>query len=153
MPPAQGPRIHGSGYSFRVPTDWRDIGDVTSARGADTAAAAVKPVDGFTSNINVVIVDRSFTRDQVDEVTRRARTEVGGSSSKYLIARPTTVAGSIAGHLRGPHSYGTAEYWLEQYLIAHGSHTYVASFSFSPKVPVKARDRQIASVLASWSWT
>ena len=150
--PARGSRIKGTGYSFRVPKGWRDIGSTVSARGADTAAAAAAPVAGFTTNVNVVIVNQSFTRAQVGEVTRRARAEVGADSASYLVAAPTTVAGSVAGHLRGPHTYGKAKYWLEQYLISHDDHTYVASFSFSPKVAAGTRDQQIAAVLASWSW-
>lgn len=150
--PATGPRISGAGYSYRAPKGWRDFGSTLSAKGADSAAAALTPTHGFTSNVNVVIVDESFGRDQVDAVAERARDEVDAGSHTYKVLAPTTVAGSIAGHLGGPRTSSGATYWLEQYLISHGSHTYVVSFSFSPKVPGSERSKEIAEILASWTW-
>jgi len=149
---ATGVEVPGTGYSFRAPTQWRDVTKKVSKAGVDTAAAAATATAGFTSNINVVIADRAFTAAQLDQVTERARSQVDGQADNYQIETPTTVAGALAGHLRGTHEANKASYWLEQYLISHGKHTYVVSFSFSPKVPETKRDKQIASVLASWTW-
>jgi len=150
--PATGVKVPGTGYAFRVPEHWRDVTKQVSTPGVDTAAAAATATAGFTSNINVVVANRAFTAGELTEVTERARSQVDGNANDYRIEEPTRVADALAGHLRGMHDSGKTSYWLEQYLISHGKHTYVVSFSYSPKVPEAKRDQQIASVLASWTW-
>ncbi len=149
---ATGIKVAGTGYAFRAPARWRDVSKQVSARGVDTAVAAARATAGFTSNINVVISNESFAADQVEQFTENARVQVDGTTSDSVVEQPTRVAGAVAGHLRGMHNSGKTSYWLEQYLISHGTHTYVVSFSFSPKVPAAKRNHQVASVLASWSW-
>jgi hypothetical protein len=151
--PADGPAVTGSGYTFHLPHGWRDITSKLRRRsGVDHVAGALTAVGGFRSNVSVVVKPGGLSAPQVATVTRTILDRMRASAPHDAMLPPTTVAGSPAGHLAGLSHRATRPYWLEQYVVGHGDHTYVLSFAFSPKVSASERRATIDSMLASWSW-
>lgn len=150
--PMTGTAVHGTGYRFSVPRDWRDVTARLDRDDVDRAAAAAVPDHGFDSNVNVVVTDGRVAPGQLPAVVGRIHDQMQSSAPGYRVLAPRTVAGVRAGRLAGVRHQGDASYWLEQYVFARGDHTYIVSFSFSPKVPAPQRSGTIESVLASWRW-
>jgi hypothetical protein len=150
---ATGIEVNGTGYRFRAPKDWRDVTSALSGNaGVDRAAGARRAEHGFNSNVNVVVTRGALTPSQVVTVTRHIRDRIRPSAPSYAVLPPVLIAGEPAGHLAGLRSGAKPPYWLEQYVLSHGTHAYVVSFSFSPRVPAAQRRATTASVLASWRW-
>lgn len=150
--PATGARIAGTGYSFRVPSGWRDVTAKLGQPGVDRAAAASTPVGGFRSNVNVVRVPKAIAAGQLAAVVRSVRARMLGSAPHYAVRPPTSVDGTVGGHLAGVRTQGGTRYWLEQFVLPDARSTLVVSFSFSPRLPAADRSRTIDAVLASWRW-
>ncbi|MGN6250620.1 MAG: hypothetical protein ACTHNS_02270 [Marmoricola sp.] len=151
--PPTGPVLAGTGYRFRVPAGWRDVtGTLDRTSGVDEAAGAREAVDGFNSNVNVVVTHGALTTSQVITVTASIRDRIRPTAPHYAVRQPVLIDGETAGHLAGLRSRAKPPYWLEQLVVSHGSHAYVVSFSFSPRLPASRRERLVASVLAGWSW-
>lgn len=151
--PATGPRITGTGYRLRVPQGWRDVTSrLNGDSGIDRAIGAIKPVNGFRSNFNVVVTDGSLTEKQLPAVLDNIREQMLPTAPKYTVLAPTLVAGSHTGHLAGLRSGVNKPYWIDQYVITGDDHCYILSFSFSPKVTPTRRQHTIDSILTTWSW-
>jgi len=149
---SQGPEVAGTGYRFRVPQGWRDVTSMISRQGVDRGAAAAVPTHGFTSNVNVVIVQQKVPDNGLGQVVETIRKSATGYAPGYAVRAPTTVAGGVAGHLSGLRSQDGAKYWVDQFILPHDALTYVVSFSFSPRIPAATRTRMIAGMLGTWQW-
>ena len=153
--PPTGPRIKGTGYSFAVPTGWRDLTARlrSSHLGVDRAAGSPNPVAGFADNVNVVLTGPSPAgRTALDLAARQIQTALKPSAPHYAVLAQTTIAGSPAAHLAGFRTQGRTRYWLEQFVVVRPAHGYVISFSFSPQEKPAQRSPVIASILAGWRW-
>ena len=148
---ATGKTIEGKGYSYTVPEGWDVPSSDVGTSQADSFAADLKDTDGFSDNVNVVLVDGQATPDQIEDQAPTGLKSSG--ATKVAVRDRTTVAGEETVHVTAVTSANKVKYRVDQFYFPHGSTTYVVTFSFSPKVSEADRDDVSGSVLSTWQFS
>ena len=149
--PATGPKVTGTGYTYRVPTIWADVTKRAKTMQArvDTAASEKAATDGFADNLSVDVGSEDVTLDQL---ATSIPVELEALVKKLEALPRVTIDGVEALHFRGPARSAGTDYFLEQFAAVHDGGVVVINFSLGRSMTAARRDALIASVMASWKW-
>lgn len=151
--PATGPLIKGTGYQFKAPQGWTNI--TKQAREVnklvDRVAGESESDDGFQDNVYVSF--DSAPGSTLDQLEASVPDQVS-KSIKRLDVRPRVVLDGVeALHHRGRSTASPTDYFLDQFVtLDDDGLVTVITFSLSPDLPEKARNRTVDSVMATWKW-
>lgn len=149
---AKGPKITGTGYTYKVPKGWGRPRQEVPGFDFDSFALDLRDRDGFADNINVLISPAGAVElGEAEDAAERELTAVG--ARRISVEERVTVAGSRAAHLSAVMSMNRRAYAIEQFYPTEGDQTFVVTFSFSRSVTPRGRARVTDAVLASWAWT
>lgn len=149
--PADGPRLEGAGYAYRVPKDWGPSDQEIPGFDPDTFALDLDDDDGFTDNVNVLLAPGGAMSAEQAEVGAKDELTSAGATGVAVQDR-VDVGGREAAHVSAGMSLNDNDYQVEQFYAATDDETFVVTFSFSKDVSDSERAEVTGSVLASWSW-
>ena len=145
-----GTTITGTGYTYSVPKGWdvpkTDVGQSQT----DSLAADLTDTDGFSDNVNVIVVKTGDVAADQIEAQAPAQLKSGGFT-KVSVEDRAQIAGTESAHLSALAK--GAKYRVEQFYLIHDGSGYVITFSFSPKVSKSDRGDVTDSVLSTWSFS
>ncbi|MDN5895815.1 MAG: DUF1795 domain-containing protein [Nocardioides sp.] len=147
--PADGATVKGAGYSYSIPSDWKDITKEAKKvqQSVDTAAGVAKPSGTFRSNLNVGINDAPGTT--LDQLEKAVPAQLKSMSPNLKSLPRVSIDGHEAIHHRGDASQQGTKYFLEQFAtIDDDGKVMILTFSFDPDTKQADRDKVINSVLA-----
>ena len=144
--------IRGTGYSYNVPRRWGAPKADTPGFDPDSMAIARRDRDGFTDNVNVVLLSGRLPTPQ--QTAASATRELRSAGARRVSARGRVrVDGVVSPHVRATLSMNNTSYTIDQFYLTKGQQHLVVTFSFSTGVRPAARGRVIGTVLGSWRWT
>ena len=152
--PAKGAKVEGKRYSYRIPTSWKAI--TKDARevqkNIDTAAGEAQFSDGFQDSVNVTF-DKTAAGTTQEELAASVPDQLDKLVKKLDVRANVVIDGVEFIHYRGRLVNGASKYFLDQFVsIDESGRITIVTFSFSPDLAVKPRQKVVDSVLATWAW-
>jgi len=146
--------VAGDGYTFALPTGWRDATEQFKKYselidlGAVNAGQADRP---FSDNVNVL---RNADQDQLPPAQAEVQftDELRTVASRVRVLPPARVDGVEALHLTGRTDAGEVTALTDQYIAYVGDAYYVLTFSYDRSTPRARRVSEIGAMLDSWTW-
>lgn len=151
---ASGPKISGTGYSFRAPMGWRkQAQDTPVTQPADTVAAEVSRKGGFPQNVNVLVLPRvpEMSGDALRTSLQADLTKIGMKGVE--LKETGQLDGREMIHASAQQNLSGLEYLTEQYITTKGGNLYIVTVSVGTDVPKATRIRISTSILGTWKWT
>lgn len=154
--PATGTTIKGTGYTYKLPTDWQDITSQLKANqpGIDSGGRATPPTDPFTTNLNTLTTPNQVkgetpTKAELSEVATQIKQEIAPLSPSAKRVSTVSVDGVPTVRQEGAASSNGAKFYIAQcWLVTKGS-SYGFTFAFPTSTASASRDKLIGSVLSS----
>ena len=144
--PADGPRLEGAGYAYRVPKDWGPSDQEIPGFDPDTFALDLDDNDGFTDNVNVLLAPGGAMSAEQAEVGAKDELTSAGATGVAVRDR-VDVGGREAAHVSAGMSLNDNDYQVEQFYAATDDET---SSSRSPSAGASATARGRRSPTPCW---
>jgi hypothetical protein len=150
--PATGNPVKGTGYSYTAPKGWRPPSQKVPGLAPDTFIGDPSDKDGFTDNINVIVVDPAPV-DDIGTLEKGAKKELEGAHATDIkLLDRQQVDGTAAVHLTSGFRQNNVKYLVDQFSMIHDKVIYTVTFSFSATVTPEKQDELAQSVLSTWKW-
>ena len=158
-PTEAGGEVVGDGYSYAAPDSWEQVVGEPLTEEADTFVRAVDPVEGFATNINVVVNEAPGIQelDLTSPTGRRMRENAASSTEASIGARPApiedaAIAGSPAIGQRVD-SFELSGYTLTmtQYMTVRDEMSYVITLTAAAE-DAEMAESALRTVLETWAW-
>ncbi|MRK00223.1 hypothetical protein GEV27_01690 [Aeromicrobium sp. S22] len=153
-PPADGPTIKGTDYTYSVPDSWETPKNKPAGFDFDSLAVDSDDKDGFADNINVLRQSPAPTGVTIEELSKNLGDELTKQGARDVKTNESvTVAGESAAHISMSQELNGNKNLTEQYYMLRKGALYVVTFSHSTDVSKADRDKIAGSVLSTWTWS
>lgn len=147
-PVTDGQQVKGKGYTITVPKGWKKA----ELPQVDVAYAAPSATDGFTPNLNVMVVDAKGVTDVSTALPDIKKSLEQMKATEVTSQGEGTMDGEKALQVSSVMTSGGQKYRALQSVAIHEGKAYTLTWSVPESVSVDEAKVQAQQVTDSWKW-